>query len=383
MKKLMIFVGLLVYPGALFAQILINAVDVPSYGTASEGEMYIDENNVYYLGLTNGALKSVGVVTQLGTADGEVLKWNQTNQSWEAQTPDIGALTVSMGTVRTADRARVVVASAANINTGVSFTVTPASFDLNQTTASVSGTAITGLEGNLRFVFQPNLLSTSARTNFDAALRVNGIRVSEVAGGLYARVDTNHNETGGSFVFEYEGAIVSDQFEFELMREANTGGVQLVSAGLRRSYIFIEQYSTLDVGTSVSAPTDLSIAQGPTGPTGPQGPVGPPGPPISSPTDVYHATGNVADDGDANYILGATVERTAEGRYTVTFDTAHTNGADYPVLFSMQQNIGQDDYVPAYTNVTAMGFDVEITEQDNGGTAGVYQDAGFSFYVPL
>ena len=34
-------------------------------------------------------------------------------------------------------------------------------------------------------------------------------------------------------------------------------------------------------------------------------------------------------------------------------------------------------------NVTANSFDVEITEQDNGGTAGVFRDAGFSFYIPL
>ena len=80
-------------------------------------------------------------------------------------------------------------------------------------------------------------------------------------------------------------------------------------------------------------------------------------------------------------IQEASVVRTNTGRYTVTL-TAQQPDNTFPILISPQQNGGRDDYVLAYRNATPSSFDIEVTEQDNGESAGVYRDAGFSFFIP-
>jgi hypothetical protein len=91
--------------------------------------------------------------------------------------------------------------------------------------------------------------------------------------------------------------------------------------------------------------------------------------------------GRVSADGTPMRIQGASVVRTNTGRYTVTLTVQQPNNT-FPILISPQQNGGRDDYVLAYRNATPSSFDIEVTEQDNGESAGVYRDAGFSFFIP-
>jgi hypothetical protein len=96
----------------------------------------------------------------------------------------------------------------------------------------------------------------------------------------------------------------------------------------------------------------------------------------------YHAAGSVAANGTAEQMAGATVVRNAQGQYDITF-TNTANTSTYPVLATMQGLPQNDDYQWAYLNRTQTGFRLEIREQDNGGTAGVLRDSGFSFFIPI
>ena len=93
------------------------------------------------------------------------------------------------------------------------------------------------------------------------------------------------------------------------------------------------------------------------------------------------AWGRVNSNGTAARISGASVSRTATGRYAITLTQPQAD-ASYPILVSLEQNAGRDDYVTAYRNVTATGFTVEVSEQDNSTSSGAYRDAGFSFFIP-
>jgi len=304
------------------------------------------------------------------------------NSEWRAVSATPSALTLTKATIRSINRSRVVVQAEANVNTGA-FTITPASFALNQTGATLAGTSITNLVGNVRFVFQPNLTSGVQRSNLNCTLLRNGAIIERVRGTNYMRNLGNHNNSSSNWIFEVENALATDTFQFALEQEANGGAVQLLSNGVNNSYIFIEQYNDVEVVTDASAPVNLAIAQGPTGPIGPSGPQGPAGSVINSPLDIYHAAGNVQANGLANYILGGNVIRTAVGRYTVTFANPHPNGAEYPIILTQEQNAGADDYTMNYLNATANGFDIQVGEQDNGGDPGVFIDTGFSFYIPF
>lgn len=92
--------------------------------------------------------------------------------------------------------------------------------------------------------------------------------------------------------------------------------------------------------------------------------------------------GRVQANGTAQSITGASITRTNAGRYRVQFDPQLPDAA-YPILLSLEQNSGRDDYVITYTGASAEGFNVEISEQDNGAAAGTFRDAGFSFFIPL
>jgi hypothetical protein len=371
------------------AQILLPDGTPPSGITnASEGDYYLAKS-ILYVGTSNGLLKQI--TTAAGSTDGEVLSWNTATNTWLPQIPVPTVLTLEKSTIRTVNRARVALQPESNINDTGTFTVRPnATFELNETAATISNTDITNLVGNIRFVLQPYLLSSAARTNFICNFIVNGTLTKRQAGSLYARNNEGHDETGSSFIFEYEGATAGNTFSFSFIREASEGTVELISDATSSSYIFIEQYTSLEVITNVTAPINSAITQGPIGITGATGLAGIQGiqgiqgtTGINDPLDVYHATGNIKADGTNNYIQGATVTKNSVGAYTITFNSQHSAGVLYPVLLSMSQNDGLDDYVPAYTILSDKSFRVQITEQDNGTGAGVLEDAAFSFYIPL
>lgn len=78
----------------------------------------------------------------------------------------------------------------------------------------------------------------------------------------------------------------------------------------------------------------------------------------------------------------ATITRTAVGRYRVQFASAHPAGTAYEILLTMQSDVpNRDQRKIAYRDVTANGFNVETTVDDNGGTADIYADIPFSFAV--
>ncbi|WP_299113292.1 collagen-like protein [uncultured Winogradskyella sp.] len=358
------------------------STDVATTTDASEGDYYITtDTNVLYIGLEDGTLKSVGIVTQIGSTDGEVLAWNTTTNRWEPRAPTTGALTLTTETIHSVNRARILLQANTNINSTTVTTITPASFQLNETGATIGGNMLTNLEGNLRFIVYPNLVSTgNDRTNFNCNFIVNGTTVETIFSGLYARNILDHRDTGSAIIFEYENAILADTFSFQLARETtNTAQVSL----LNTSKIFIEQFVELEAVTAVSAPVDLTIAQGPTGPAGPTGPTGPAGPTISGPLDVYHAAGNINQTGSINYIQGANIIRNSVGSYTVTLTNPHPNTNTYPILITLERNAGTDDYGAMYTIISNTIFNIEIREQDDGGGGGVLRDSSFSFYVPF
>ena len=369
--------------GTGFCQIPVLSSSVSSFNSASQGDVYIDENDVYYIGLDDGGLKELGIVTQKGASSDEVLTWNSSSQQWEPTLPKDDDLTISTTDVHSAKRARIRISDNTYSFASGTETLNLSSIDYNQAQVVLSNNVIKGLEGDLRFVVQLNMVTTVQRANYNLSLLVNGTSVQTLFGSLYARNQNNHNETGAQFIFEYEDADTSDEFSFQMEEEANTGSSRVVSTATNTSYVFLDVFKTITALTSVTAPVDNSIPQGPAGPQGPQGPVGPAGATITSPLDVYHAAGSVDSSGTANYIQGATVSKTGTGVYSVSFTNSHPNGSDYAVLISMEQNSGDDDFVPAYTNQTPNGFDVEIGEQDNGTSPGVFIDWGFSFYIPL
>lgn len=107
-------------------------------------------------------------------------------------------------------------------------------------------------------------------------------------------------------------------------------------------------------------------------------------PPTGDPV-FYKAAGAVTVTGTTltiDSISGAGVTRTGTGQYDITFNTP-ANDALYPVIATMAALPQNDDYQWAYLNRTINGFTLEIREQDNGGTAGVLRDSGFSFFVPV
>ena len=367
----------------------LTAADVVSINTlkeASEGDLYFDVNSNHYIGLTDGTLKIIGNITAQGGTGTDVLNWDTLENKWVVSDPVPTAITYQSSTINRKQEARVLIQDEANVNTG-SVKITPSSFEVNEIGATITGTAITNIEGDLRFIFQPVFFSTIERANLNCVFMVNGIIKKRVFGSNYLRSEIEeHNNTSSKFIFDSEGLKTTDIVEFALEQEAIGGVVRLVSTAPVYSYIYIEKYSQLPVVVAASATTDLSSVTGPQGPQGIQGDPGGQGvqgPPSSTPADFYHATGNISATGTPNFITGATVVRTSVGNYTVSFTSPHPNGDDYPVVFSMEQNPGKDDYVPTYLNADANGFDVQIGEQDNGASGGVFRDAGFSFYIAL
>jgi hypothetical protein len=364
-------------------QISISSSAVSGFSSASQGDLYLDDNGVYYIGLETGALKEIGIVTKQGTQDGQILKWDTSNLIWQAQSPSNGDLVLERDTFYYKRTARL---KFLNLNglPGTANTLEPDLFLFNEISASLSSNAITGLEGELRFEVQVNFGSVTDRTNFNLRLDVNGSVFKRVYGAAYARNLDGHNNTSSRYFFEVENVNTADEFEFVLEQEANTGtNTDVQSDYFINSEVQIYAYDNTPVLTSIAASPELTLVQGPTGPAGIQGLQGPQGPTIGSPLDVYHASGKVSSSGAGLYMQGAAVTRQSTGTYQISFSSAHPNGADYPIVFSLEQNADEDDFVPAYSSVTANGFTVEVGRQDNGGSGGIPEDIGFSFNVPL
>ncbi len=85
MKYLLLLLFLI--PLGAYSQILVP--DPPNFTSASQGDLYIDNDGIYYIGLQDGSLKEIGIVTQKGTSDGQTLAWNPSTGTWEARTPPL------------------------------------------------------------------------------------------------------------------------------------------------------------------------------------------------------------------------------------------------------------------------------------------------------
>lgn len=78
-----------------------------------------------------------------------------------------------------------------------------------------------------------------------------------------------------------------------------------------------------------------------------------------------------------------TVQNLSNGRFRVTFDSPHPDGARYEVLDGSEEDANRDNpKTPVERgSKTANGFIFMVTIDDNGGTADVYDAAGWSFQV--
>lgn len=65
----------------LFSQVLVTSPS--TFNTAGQGDLYVDSDGVYYIGLQNGTLKEIGTVVVKGTSSGNFLIWNTTTNKWE------------------------------------------------------------------------------------------------------------------------------------------------------------------------------------------------------------------------------------------------------------------------------------------------------------
>jgi hypothetical protein len=87
----LLFIACFLLVGNAFGQISVLSSSVPSFTTASQGDLYVDENDVYYIGLDDGSLKEIGIVTAKGTTHGQVLAWDSVSQQWLASSPSAGS----------------------------------------------------------------------------------------------------------------------------------------------------------------------------------------------------------------------------------------------------------------------------------------------------
>lgn len=101
---------------------------------------------------------------------------------------------------------------------------------------------------------------------------------------------------------------------------------------------------------------------------------------------IYHErfAGRSADGTTSSFGRGATLTRTAQGRWTVVFSGAHTDGANYHPSLTTEEAaaVRPGPHIAVVGgSQTANGFDVQITVGDNGGANGVYTDFPWSFGV--
>ncbi|SDX51666.1 hypothetical protein SAMN05444411_106120 [Lutibacter oricola] len=96
------------------------------------------------------------------------------------------------------------------------------------------------------------------------------------------------------------------------------------------------------------------------------------------------AAAQIQGNGTNLFKIGCSVSRTAVGRYTVTFDNAHPNGAAYDISFGAQvenANNRRDSRIVSVEtgSQTANGFNVLVLTGDNGTTADVFVDEVWYF----
>lgn len=101
---------------------------------------------------------------------------------------------------------------------------------------------------------------------------------------------------------------------------------------------------------------------------------------FDAPTVGTIASASVNADGSLNSSFNCNVTNTATGFYEVTFNNSTIDGT-YPVVFG-KSGILQNDFQVLYNSRTANGFEVNITNQDDGGGTGTPINQPFSFYVP-
>jgi hypothetical protein len=102
---------------------------------------------------------------------------------------------------------------------------------------------------------------------------------------------------------------------------------------------------------------------------------------------VYFAAGRIASSGSALSSKGSvsfTSTRTATGQYTITFASAHPDGADYVVQLTPKRTSeagGNDDIEVVYNSTTSTTLLVQTRHHDDGGSPGSLVNNEFCFLV--
>ena len=136
-----------------YAQIDIVSGNVATFTTASEGDIYKDENNTFYIGLANGSLRTLGIINTEGVANNDILRWNATTSQWEQQS--FNTTTSTSTSIRSVIKSRIQFNPVSNLNSNA-FTPLQLSntFIINQIGASIDQSGlhgITGLNGTSTF----------------------------------------------------------------------------------------------------------------------------------------------------------------------------------------------------------------------------------------
>ncbi len=96
------------------------------------------------------------------------------------------------------------------------------------------------------------------------------------------------------------------------------------------------------------------------------------------------SAGKTTSSGTNSFNINSSVSRTATGRFSVSFTTAHPNGSDYDIALGVEEDSTNRDgriIQVVEGSQTANGFDIMILVGDNGGTADTYVDETWFFNV--
>lgn len=94
--------------------------------------------------------------------------------------------------------------------------------------------------------------------------------------------------------------------------------------------------------------------------------------------------GTINADGTVEDGFNISCNRPLTGRYNITFNNTILDWipkTTYPVLVTILGTNTRDDYMTDVINRTVNGFQVRVSEQDNGGAAGRYRNVGFSVFA--
>lgn len=98
-------------------------------------------------------------------------------------------------------------------------------------------------------------------------------------------------------------------------------------------------------------------------------------------TKITHADGLVQADGTATFSFGSTVSRLSQGRYQITYAAPHPQGANNaPVAVALSEP-NLDQRRANIDDITATGFQVVITTDDNDNLADFLIDHPFTYSV--